>query len=78
MFERCERALYVSTPYEFLVSCLGIVGLHMGQIIGILVRVECGRRRFEVSCLGIVGLHMGGHEQLEQVTFRNLKGAFRE
>ena len=39
-----------------------LFGFERCQIIGILVRLECGRRRFDVSCLGIVGLHMGGHE----------------
>ena len=39
-----------------------LFGFESCQIIGILVRLECGRRRFDVSCLGIVGLHMGGHE----------------
>ena len=57
---------------RFDVSCLGIVGLHMGQIIGILVRVECGRRRFDVSCFGIVGLHMGGHELFIVLSFEKL------
>ena len=39
-----------------------LFGLESCQIIGIFVRLECGRRRFDVSCLEIVGLHMGGHE----------------
>ena len=41
---------------------MGLFGFKSCQIIGIFVRLECGRRRFDVSCLGIVGLHMGGHE----------------
>ena len=39
-----------------------LFGFESCQLIGIFVRLECGRRRFDVSYLGIVGLHMGGHE----------------
>ena len=35
-----------------------LFGFESCQIIGIFVKLECGRRRFDVSCLGIVGLHM--------------------
>ena len=41
---------------------MGLFGFESCQIIGIFVRLECGRRRFDVSCLKIVGLHMSGHE----------------
>ena len=41
---------------------MGLFGFESCQIIGIFVRLECGRRRFDVSCLKIEGLHMSGHE----------------
>ena len=48
-----------------------LFGFESCQIIGILVRLECGRR-FDVSCLGIVGLHMGGHELFIVLSFEKL------
>ena len=42
------------------------------QIIGIFVRLECGRRRFDVSCLKIVGLHMSAHELFIVRSFEKL------
>ena len=41
---------------------MGLFGFESCQIIGIFVRLECGRRRFDVFCLGIEELRMGGHE----------------
>ena len=49
-----------------------LFGFESCQIMGILVRLECGRRRFDVSCLGIVGLHMGGHELFILLSFEKL------
>ena len=49
-----------------------LFGFESCQIIGIFVRLECGRRRFDVSCLGIVGLHMGGHELFIVRSFEKL------
>ena len=51
---------------------MGLFGFKSFQIIGIFVRLECGRRRFDVSCLGIVGLHMGGHELFIVRSFEKL------
>ena len=51
---------------------MGLFGFKSCQIIGIFVRLECGRRRFDVSCLGIVGLHMGGHELFIVRSFEKL------
>ena len=48
-----------------------LFGFESCQIIGILVRLECGRR-FDVSCLGIVGLLMGGHELFIVLSFEKL------
>ena len=49
-----------------------LFGFESCQIIGIFVRLDCGRRRFDVSCLGIVGFHMGGHELLIVPSFEKL------
>ena len=49
-----------------------LFGFESCQIMGILVRLECGRRRFDVSYLGIVGLHMGGHELFIVLSFEKL------
>ena len=48
-----------------------LFGFESCQIIGILVRLECGRR-FDVSCLEIVGLHMDGHELFIVLSFEKL------
>ena len=49
-----------------------LFGFESCQIIGIFVRLECGRRRFDVSCLKVVGLHMSGHELFIVRSFENL------
>ena len=52
---------------------MGLLGFESCQIIGIFVRLECGRRRFNVSCFtGIAGLHMGGHELFIVRSFEKL------
>ena len=49
-----------------------LFGFESCQILCILVRLECGWRRFDVSCLGIVELHMGGHELFIVLSFEKL------
>ena len=51
---------------------MGLFGFESCQIIGIFVRLECGRERFDVSCLKIVGLHMSGHELFIVRSFEKL------
>ena len=55
-----KREIFLSRYFNRL-RHVGLFGFESCQIIGIFVRLECGRRRFDVSCLGIVGLHMRDH-----------------